>query len=74
MLGRDSVDKISSMLALIYAAETSSFTQAAQRLGISPSGVSKAISRLESLDGVRLLQRTARSVALTPEGPAYRIA
>jgi LysR family transcriptional regulator for bpeEF and oprC len=65
------VDKLSGMLALIYATETSSFTQAAQRLGISPSGVSKAIFRLESLYGVRLLQRTARSVALTPEGASY---
>src|SRR4029077_19118188 len=71
ILGGDPVDKLSGMLALIYATETSSFTQAAQRLGISPSGVSKAISRLESLYGVRLLQRTARSVALTPEGATY---
>ena len=59
------------MLALVYVAEARSFTQAAQRLGISPSGASKAISRLESQYGVRLLQRTARSVTLTPEGAAY---
>jgi LysR family transcriptional regulator for bpeEF and oprC len=67
----DPVDKLSGILALVHAAEARSFTQAAQRLGISPSGVSKAISRLESQYGVRLLQRTARSVALTPEGAAY---
>src|SRR5271170_2211106 len=68
---RDPVDKLSGMLALVHAAEARSFTQAARRLGISPSGVSKAIARLESQYGVRLLQRTARSIALTPEGAAY---
>jgi len=66
-----SMDHLSGLLAFVHAAEARSFTRAAHRLGISPSGISKAISRLESRHGVRLLQRTARSITLTPEGMAY---
>jgi LysR family transcriptional regulator for bpeEF and oprC len=65
------MDQLSGLLAFVHAAEARNFTRAAHRLGISPSGISKAISRLESRYGVRLLQRTARSVALTIEGAAY---
>jgi LysR family transcriptional regulator, regulator for bpeEF and oprC len=65
------MDHLSGLIAFVHAAEARSFTRAAQRLGISPSGISKAISRLEARHGVRLLQRTARSITLTPEGSAY---
>lgn len=65
------MDHLSGLLAFVHAAEARSFTRAAHRLGISPSGISKAISRLESRHSVRLLQRTARSITLTPEGSAY---
>jgi DNA-binding transcriptional LysR family regulator len=65
------MDHLSGLLAFVHAAEARSFTRAAHRLGISASGISKAISRLESRHGVRLLQRTARSMTLTPEGSAY---
>jgi LysR family transcriptional regulator for bpeEF and oprC len=65
------MDHLSGILAFVRAAEARSYTRAAHRLGISPSGISKAISRLESRHGVRLLQRTARSISLTPEGAAY---
>lgn len=65
------MDQFSGIIAFVHAVEARSFTRAAQRLGISPSGISKAISRLESRYGVRLLQRTARSIALTSEGSAY---
>ena len=65
------MDHLSGLWAFVHAADARSFTRAAHRLGISPSGISKAISRLESHHGVRLLQRTARSITLTPEGSAY---
>jgi DNA-binding transcriptional LysR family regulator len=65
------MDHLSGLLAFVHAAEARSFTRAAHRLGISASGISKAISRLESRHGVRLLQRTARSMTMTPEGSAY---
>jgi DNA-binding transcriptional LysR family regulator len=48
-----------------------SFTRAASELGVTPSGVSRIISRLEDRLGVRLLNRTTRSISLTDDGAAY---
>ena len=45
-----------------------SFARAAEALGLTPSGVSRAIARLEARIGVRLLDRTTRSLSLTDEG------
>lgn len=68
---RMGMENLSGILAFVRAAEARSFTAAARQLGISPSGVSKAISRLEMGFRVRLLQRTSRSVTMTPEGMAF---
>lgn len=65
------MDSFSGILAFVRAAEARSFTKAAHRLGISPSGVSKAISRLEAQFKVRLLHRSSRSITLTPEGEQF---
>jgi DNA-binding transcriptional LysR family regulator len=48
-----------------------SFVRAAASLGLTQSGVSRAIARLERRIGVRLFDRTARAVALTEEGRAF---
>jgi len=48
-----------------------SFTQAADRLNLVPSAVSRQVSELERHLGVRLLQRTTRSIRLTDEGRRY---
>jgi DNA-binding transcriptional LysR family regulator len=48
-----------------------SFTAAAAELGITASAVSKQVRALEERLGVRLLQRTTRSVSLTPEGRGF---
>src|ERR1700730_5291690 len=52
-------------------AERRSFVRAATDLGITQSGVSNAISRLEDQLGVRLLARTTRRVGLTEDGAAF---
>ena len=48
-----------------------SFKDAAANLGLTPSAVSKTITRLESELGVVLLQRTTRSVGLTDDGQLF---
>lgn len=51
--------------------ETRSFTRAAAHLGMPRSTASKALRDLESHLGVKLIQRTTRSVILTTEGAEY---
>jgi len=48
-----------------------SFTQAAQASGHSTSYISKEVNKLEERLGLRLLNRTTRSISLTPEGELY---
>ena len=59
---------LSNVGVLAAIIEGGSFARAADALGLSPSGVSRAVARLESRIGVRLLDRTTRSVTLTDEG------
>ncbi|KAJ8139157.1 hypothetical protein OY671_007632, partial [Metschnikowia pulcherrima] len=58
-----------SVLAAVV--ENGSFVKAADVLGLSASGVSRAISRLEGRIGVRLLDRTTRALHLTDEGTRF---
>lgn len=55
----------------LAVAESSSFSRAAERLGLSNSQVSKRVARLEARLGVRLLYRTTRRVTLTDEGRRF---
>jgi len=55
----------------VRVVEAHSFTAAAEALGREKSSVSRAIARLESDLGVRLLQRTTRKLALTDAGQAF---
>ena len=59
---------LSGVTVLAAVAESGSFVRAADMLGLSPSGVSRAIGRLEKRIGVRVLDRTTRSQTLTDEG------
>jgi DNA-binding transcriptional LysR family regulator len=58
-------DEISLFVRVV---ERGGFAAAAEGTGLTSSGVSRAVSRLEDRLGVRLLQRTTRRLALTPEG------
>src|SRR5271154_3511956 len=53
---------------LAAVVEAGSFVRAAEPLGLTQSAVSRAIARLEARVGVRLLDRTTRSLTLTAEG------
>jgi DNA-binding transcriptional LysR family regulator len=61
--------ELSSYLdAFIASADDGSFSAAARRLGLTPAAVSKSVNRLELRLGVRLFQRSTRSLALTTDG------
>jgi DNA-binding transcriptional LysR family regulator len=61
--------ELSSYLdAFIAAADEGSFSAAARRLGLTPAAVSKSVGQLEGRLGVRLFQRSTRSLALTTDG------
>lgn len=64
-------DSLHAISIFVRIAETKSFTKAAKRLGISTSGVSKSLTRLEERLGVRLANRTTRSVSLTDDGATF---
>lgn len=59
---------LSGVGVLMAVVEAGTMTRAAEGLGLTPSGVGRAIARLESRVGVRLLHRTTRSLRLTDEG------
>lgn len=50
---------------LAAVTEAGNFARAAEILGLTPSGVSRAVARLEARVGVRLYDRSPRSVTLT---------
>lgn len=57
------------LLAAVVA--TGNFVRAGERVGLTQSGVSRAVSRLEQRVGVRLFDRHARAVTLTDEGRRF---
>jgi DNA-binding transcriptional LysR family regulator len=62
---------LSGVSVLAAVIDGGSFVKAAELIGLTDSGVSRAISRLETRLGVRLLDRTTRSVTLTDEGRRF---
>ena len=60
-----------TLAIFVKVAERLSFVRAAVDLGITQSGVSNTISRLEDQIGTRLLARTTRRVTLTEHGAAF---
>ncbi|MBP2563420.1 DNA-binding transcriptional LysR family regulator [Neorhizobium galegae] len=62
---------LSGLGVLAAVIECGSFVKAAELIGMTDSGVSRAIGRLESRLGVRLMDRTTRSLVLTDEGRRF---
>jgi DNA-binding transcriptional LysR family regulator len=65
------MDAAGEMAVFVRVVEEGGFSNAARTLGLSPSAVSKLVSRLEDRLGARLLNRTTRRLSLTDEGEAY---
>ncbi|WP_114418921.1 LysR family transcriptional regulator [Marinospirillum perlucidum] len=65
------MDRIQAMRSFICIVNEGSFTQASERLDLSPQLVSKYVSQLEEHLGVRLLNRTTRRLHLTEAGEGY---
>jgi len=63
--------KFAELSAFVAVAEHTSFSKAAERLGVSKATLSQTVRALEEQLGVRLLNRTTRSVALTEAGERF---
>ncbi|MFT4712593.1 MAG: DNA-binding transcriptional LysR family regulator [Candidatus Azotimanducaceae bacterium] len=68
VMNKNSMDSISDLFAFCEIVASGSFVRAAGRLNMTPSGVSKKLSRFEERLNVRLLNRTTRTLALTEAG------
>lgn len=71
MINNDGASPFDGLPTFVRVADTLSFRAAAVALGVTPAAVSRSIQRLEERVGVRLFERTTRSVRLTAEGAAF---
>jgi DNA-binding transcriptional LysR family regulator len=65
------MDQLSGLAAFVKTADLGSFVAAGRVLGLSASAVGKAVTTLERHVGVRLFQRSTRSIRLTEEGRLF---
>jgi DNA-binding transcriptional LysR family regulator len=65
------MDRFDAMRVFVSVAKLGSFSEAARRLQLSPSVVTRAIAQLEDELGLTLLLRTTRSLRLTERGELY---
>jgi DNA-binding transcriptional LysR family regulator len=65
------MDRHAAMRVFVKVAELQSFTQAAAQLGLPKATATTSVQDLEALVGVKLLNRTTRTVALTSEGASF---
>ncbi|MCP3393921.1 LysR family transcriptional regulator [Bradyrhizobium sp. CCGB12] len=70
-MARFDTNRSAEMEVFVRVVDLGGFTQAARKLRLTPSGVSKLMSRLEARLGSRLVTRTTRKLALTEEGQAF---
>jgi DNA-binding transcriptional LysR family regulator len=67
----DATQRVRAMLSFVQAADRGSFAAAARALGVTSAAVSKNVAGLEQALGVRLMNRSTRSLQLTAEGAAF---
>jgi DNA-binding transcriptional LysR family regulator len=67
----DSSQRVRAILSFVHAADAGSFAAAGRVLGISSAAVSKNVASLEKALGIRLMNRTTRTLQLTHEGSAF---
>src|SRR5712672_4361904 len=65
------LEKTTGLVAFVRTVDAGSFSAASRLIGPSQSAVSKSVARLEHRLGVRLIQRSTRTLNLTAEGQAY---
>ncbi|WP_434559934.1 LysR family transcriptional regulator [Pseudomonas sp. D2-30] len=65
------MESFSSIECFVRSAEVGSFAEAARRLGVTPAAVGKSVAKLEARMGVRLFQRSTRSLRLTEAGQLF---
>ncbi|AHK45084.1 putative transcriptional regulator, LysR family [Ensifer adhaerens OV14] len=67
----EAMDRLGGLTAFVRTADLGSFVAAGRVLGLSASAVGKAVTNLERQLGVRLFQRSTRSIRLTEEGRLF---
>src|ERR1700754_4252762 len=65
------MNNLNAIPLFISVGESPNLTAAGERLGVTGSAVSKAVTRLEEELGQRLIHRTTRKIRLTEEGLAF---
>ncbi|PMZ92552.1 MULTISPECIES: LysR family transcriptional regulator [unclassified Pseudomonas] len=65
------METFSSIECFVRSAEVGSFAEAARRLSLTPAAVGKSVAKLEARLGVRLFQRSTRSLTLTEAGQLF---
>ena len=70
-MSRSDVNRSTEMEVFVRVVESGGLSSAARALKLTPSAVSKLMSRLETRLGARLLNRSTRKLQLTPEGAGF---
>jgi DNA-binding transcriptional LysR family regulator len=65
------IDSFAAITAFVHAVEQGSYVTAARTAHVSPSAIGKSVARLEERLGLRLLNRTTRSLSLTADGAEF---
>ncbi|MGJ3249809.1 MAG: LysR family transcriptional regulator [Elainellaceae cyanobacterium] len=65
------MDQLAAMRSFVKVVETGGFSEAARQLSLAVSSVTRQVNALESLLNTQLLNRSTRSITLTPQGYKY---